>query len=91
MDRSSVIFCALAVVAAVALSVFGYQVAALSDDEVAAAKTPVAAEEMGVVDIGDGYGEMAVSELMDFYIQNPPVKATGAAQAAEPERRFGGC
>lgn len=90
MDRASLIFCIFSVIAAVAISIAGYGLAALSDDELAAAKTPQAAEDMGMVDIGDGFGEMAVSDLMDFYIENPPVKAN-AASSEPPARRFGGC
>ena len=90
MDRNSLIFCVLSVIAAIALSVAGYGVAALPDDVVAASKTPQAAEEMGMVDIGDGYGEVAVSDLLDHYLENPPVQ-DASAPAAPPERRFGGC
>ncbi len=90
MDRPSLIFCALSVVAAIVLSVIGYGIAALPDDVVAATKSPQPAEDMGLVDIGDGYGEVAVSDLLDFYLENPPVK-TETAVSAPPERRFGGC
>lgn len=90
MDRPSLIFCALSVIAAIVLSVIGYGFAALPDDVVAATRTPQPAAEMGMVDIGDGFGEVAVSDLLDFYIENPPVKSE-TASAEPPERRFGGC
>ncbi|MBB4302759.1 hypothetical protein GGD81_001795 [Rhodobium orientis] len=90
MDRASLIFCIGAVFAALVLSVVGFQFAAMPKDAVAAANTPVLAEEMGVVELGDGFGELPASDLMDYYLENPPVSDAGTSDAA-PERRFGGC
>ncbi|MCW2306651.1 hypothetical protein [Rhodobium gokarnense] len=90
MDRASLIFCVGALAAALVLSVVGFQFAAMPQDAVAAANTPVTAEEMGVVELGDGFGELAVTDLMDYYLENPPVSDAGASDTV-PERRFGGC
>ncbi|PLX37629.1 MAG: hypothetical protein C0606_04910 [Hyphomicrobiales bacterium] len=88
MDRNSLIFCVAAVIAALGLSAAGFSIAALPPDAVPS--RPVAAEDLGMVDVGDGFGEVPATELIGYYIDNPPVTAASTA-AEEPTRRFGGC
>jgi len=88
VDRDSLIFCvgSLAVSLLIAMVVFPF--VAMDGEIVTAAATPKPAYELGSVDVGKGFGELPVEELMSYYIENPPaVEAAGAA----PEIRFGGC
>jgi hypothetical protein len=90
MDRSSIIFCAgtLAVCLAIAWVAFPY--AALDRDTVAAWRTPQPAELLDDVDVGQGFGELPVIELMGYYVETPPAPVAAGATAA-PEIKFGGC
>ena len=49
------------------------------------------AEELGMVDVGDGFGEVPATDLIAYWLENPPVTEAAPAAAAVPERRFGGC
>ena len=43
-----------------------------------------------MVDVGQGFGELPVEELMLYYVENPPAAPEPGAVAA-PEIKFGGC
>jgi len=90
MDKTSLIFCigSLAVSLLVAMVAFPFM--AMDAETVNTAATPQPAYEMGTVDVGEGFGEILVEELMAYYIDNPPAAAEAGAAAA-PEIRFGGC
>lgn len=90
MDRESIIFCigSLAVCLGIAWVAFPY--AALDAETVAAARVAQPAEMLDTVDVGQGFGELPVIELMGYYVENPPAPAASGAAAA-PEIKFGGC
>lgn len=90
MDRSSIIFCSATLALALALAWVFFPLAALPEATVQAARTPQPAEAMGSVDLGDGFGSVAVSELMNYYIDNPPQPASPGTPTA-PAVHFGGC
>lgn len=90
MDRASLAFCVVALVASVAFSAAGYAVFALPGEVAAAARTPTPAERLGEIDLGAGFGKVSVLDLMGYYMENPPV-AAGASAAPAKARRFGGC
>lgn len=90
MDRASLSFCAASLAAALAVSWLAFPLAALDPETVARADTPQPAEMLDPVDVGEGFGELPVIELMGYYVENPPVVASGGAAPA-PEIRFGGC
>ncbi|GKY88430.1 hypothetical protein [Sinisalibacter aestuarii] len=89
MDRASIIFCVACVIVFVGVSWVAFPFAAMDPEEVALARTPQPAELLDMVDVGQGFGELPVIELMGYYVENPPVVAAGAAAA--PEIKFGGC
>lgn len=89
MDRASLAFCVLSLVAAVGVAVLAYPHAALSDEEMAAYVNPAQAENLPDVDLGE-FGTVPVSELMTYYLENPPAPATGAVGPVR-EVRFQGC
>ena len=90
MDRASWIFCTAALMASVAIAAIAYPFAAMPTDQYAMASEPQPAETLGLVDVGNGFGSVPVTELMDYYIANPPAKAS-AGPAAAPVIKFGGC
>ena len=90
MDRASVIFCIGALGLSVAITALAYPFAAIPADQLARAATPQSAEQLGLIDVGHGFGKVPVTALMDYYISNPPAK-TAAGPASAPQIRFGGC
>ncbi len=88
MDRASLIFCGGSLGACLLIAVVAYPYAALSSAKLDGAKSMVEAEELGVVDLGD-FGEVPVSDMVSYYIENPP--APVAAGAAPKKVRFEGC
>ncbi|SMH45633.1 hypothetical protein [Maritimibacter sp. HL-12] len=90
MDRSSFIFCAASVIVCLGLAWIAYPLAALDEETIAQANTAQPAELMPMIDVGGGFGELPATELMDYYIENPPAPPEAGAAAA-PEIKFGGC
>ena len=88
MDKSSLIFCvgSLAVSLLVAMVAFPYM--AMDAETIIAANKITPAYEMGSVNVGQGFGEVLVEDLMAYYVENPPA---AAAPGAAPKIRFGGC
>ena len=86
MDRSSAIFCSLSLIACLGLAALAYPAAAVSPDQAAVLKTPVSAEEMGDMDLGD-FGTVSVLELVEYYVENPPAPVAGGGH----KKRFQGC
>ena len=86
MDWKIWSFLAGSIVVTIGLAAIGFSWAAMP----AGATGPKPAEQMGSVEVGDGFGEVMVVELMDYWLTNPPV-VSQAATAPVPERRFGGC
>lgn len=88
MNRSSLIFCFAAVLGSIAVSAAAFPLAALSPAELAASKTPLEADEMGAVDLGD-FGTVSVLDLVGYYMENPP--AAEAPGTKKKKVRFQGC
>ena len=88
MNRSSLIFCVAAVLGSIAVSAAVFPLAALSLAELAQSKTPVEADEMGAVDLGD-FGTVSVLDLVGYYMENPP--APEAPGTRKKKVRFQGC
>ncbi|MEZ5767138.1 MAG: hypothetical protein R3D80_05270 [Paracoccaceae bacterium] len=90
MERSSWVFVASSLVVTFVVFWLAFPFAAMDRDVVARAATPQPAETLGLVDVGGGFGELPVEELMLYYVENPPAAAAPGAVAA-PEIKFGGC
>ena len=89
MDRASLIFCALSVVLALAISILGYPFAVVGADKFAQWRTPANAEALPDVNLGE-FGTVSVFELIEYYIENPPAQPVPGAGSAR-EVRFQGC
>lgn len=90
MERSSIIFCIATLAASLAVAWVAFPFAALDPETVETWRTPQPAELLDTVDVGQGFGELPVIELMGYYVENPPAPVTAGAAAA-PEIKFGGC
>jgi len=89
MNSRIVIFNVLSLVITLGLCVLLFQMTAMSDEAVQAAKVPLSAEEFEDVDLGEDYGPMSVIELMGYYMENPPQPPE--AGQVEQKQHFGGC
>ena len=88
MDRSSLLFCAASLALSILIAVIFYPMATLSRDELETSRQATPAEEMTDLNLGD-FGNVSVLELVDYYIENPPVVTSGVAPARKV--RFQGC
>lgn len=89
MDHASLIFCVMSLVASLVISAIAYPFAALSPDAMTAWRTPAEAESMEALDLGD-FGVVSPTELVDYYMENPPAPPAAGA-VSEREVRFQGC
>jgi len=88
MDRASLIFCGGSLAVCLLIAAVAFPFAARSKAEVELAKSLVDAEQLGQINLGD-FGDVAVSELVTYYMENPP--APVAAGTAPKKVRFEGC
>ncbi len=89
MDKASILFCMCALVGSLALAKVAYPLAAISTEQSTTSKSVVSAEELGFIDLGE-FGEISVSDMVSYYIDNPPPEPIAGA----PETgkiRFNGC
>ena len=87
-QKASLIFCCGAVGVCILIAVAAFPLAALSNAQMASANSVVPAEDLGIMDLGD-FGQVTVSDLVSYYMDNPPEPA--AAGAAPKKIRFEGC
>jgi hypothetical protein len=87
------LFCVATVLLFLLISVVGFHFAALSADTVEAATIPQPVEAFTrPIDLGAPYGKVPVSELMQYWITNPPRQSAKAGSATgAPVSNFGGC
>lgn len=90
MDRVSLMFCVGSLLVSLGVAWVAYPYAAMDAEAVARADVPQPAETLGLINVGEGFGDVSALELMGYYVENPPAKPEGGAAAA-PEIRFGGC
>lgn len=88
MDRSSLIFCAVSLLLSLLLAAALFPFTTLTEAQLQASGTVAEADQMGDVDLGD-FGRVSVQELVDYYVENPPLQAT--AEAPARPARFQGC
>ncbi len=89
MDRISLIFCAFSLIVALGLAALGYPYAALSVEKVMRTNESVDAEIIPDIDLGD-FGIVSVSDLLDYFIENPPVTSESAEESVR-KVRIQGC
>lgn len=90
MERGSWIFLVGSLIATILVCWVAFPFAALDREVIERAAVAQPAEALGTVDVGGGFGELPVEELMLYYVENPPAAPEPGAAAA-PEIKFGGC
>jgi hypothetical protein len=88
MDRSSIIFCIGSVLVCLGIVIFTLPAASVSRETLTNANTPMDAEKMLDIDLGD-FGKVTVLEMLDYYLENPPAKTT--VESKLKETHFQGC
>jgi hypothetical protein len=88
ISREIVVFNILSLVITLGLSALLFSYTAVSHEKRLAAKQPLPMEAFADVDLGPDYGEVSVSELMGYYLENPPVQESGTVAK---QQHFGGC
>ena len=88
MDRASMIFCTASLVVSLAISVAFIPAASISTERLERSRVASPAYEMDDVDLGE-FGRVPVQDLVDYYMDNPPVQAGG--EATSSKARFQGC
>lgn len=89
MNRLNLLFCIASLLVSLLLAIVVFPFAALPPERVAAVATPVAAEKIPSLDLG-AFGEVAIADLLAYYIENPPAPRTEGVVPARTEH-FGGC
>jgi hypothetical protein len=88
------LFCTGSLAVSLGLAAVIYPYAALDDATLEMARTPQPMEALPDVDLGPDFGLLPVTELMGYYIENPPPEPNAALKdgASAPQRQhFGGC
>jgi len=88
MDRSSILFCSVSLAVSILIAVLFFPMATLSWGELETSRQATPAEEMPDLELGE-FGNVSVLELVDYYIENPPVATSGDAPTRKV--RFQGC
>ena len=68
-----------------------YPFAVVDRETLAMTRTPQPMETLPDVDVGPDFGVLPVTELMGYYIENPPEAPKAGAPAAPERQHFGGC
>ena len=89
MDRASLIFCTLSLIITVSLISYFYPKAIVSSKKLTSWTEPVQANEIPDINIKD-FGKISIGELIDYYIENPPILSTHGDLPAR-DVRFRGC
>ena len=90
MNRASLLFCAAALAASLALCAAAFPFAALPEEVLRTQRQPVPAERLPDIDVGGGFGKVSVLDLVGYYLDNPPAPA-GSDVAVPAVKRFRGC
>lgn len=84
-----VMFCVLCLFVSAGAAMLLYPHATISQQKIKYANTPQAMENLPDVNLGSNLGEIPVTVLVGYYIQNPP--QAGNNETAKHEQQFGGC
>lgn len=90
MKKEVLAFWAVSLGIALGLCATLYPYAAVPAATLSRARTPLPVEAMADLDLGEAYGTVSVSDLVNYYLANPPASRSAAAQDEAPHG-FGGC
>ncbi|ODV04239.1 MULTISPECIES: hypothetical protein [unclassified Thiobacillus] len=90
MKKDILVFWTAALGTTLGLCAILFPYAAVPAATLSKAQTPQPMENMADLDLGKDYGTVSVTDLVGYYLENPPAPKSAAAQAEAPHR-FGGC
>ncbi len=82
------LFCAACLLLGLGGSALLFPYAAMPAAKLQYAHTPQPMESLPDIDLGSGFGQVPVTELVGYYIENPPKPSGGTARHVQ---QFGGC
>jgi hypothetical protein len=88
------LFCTGSLAVSLGLAAVIYPYAVVDRETLEMARTPQPMETLPDVDVGPDFGLLPVTELMGYYIENPPPapnKTSKDGASAPRQRHFGGC
>jgi len=88
MDRTSLLFCAVSLAVSILIAILFFPMATLTRGELETSRQAAPAEVMADLELGD-FGSVSVLELVEYYLENPPVETSGDAPPRKV--RFQGC
>ena len=90
LSRKIITFNALSLVGAFALGAALFPYSAIPPEKSKARAQAQPVEEFTSISLGPEYGEVAVADLMTYYVENPPSNETNETQFPQ-KQHFGGC
>jgi len=92
MWKINLLFCVGAVTLSVLAAAVAIPYASLPAAKLTLSRSVVAAEDLGSVDLGE-FGQVSVSELAAYYMENPPLQQSSVSSTPVKERKvhFEGC
>jgi len=83
------LFCGCSLLLSAATAMLLYPQATISQKKLEYARTAQPMENLPDINLGADFGEMPVTVLVGYYIENPPQPSGGST--ARHEQQFGGC
>lgn len=90
MKKEILMFWAAALGTTLGLCAILFPYAAVPATTLSRAQSPQPMEAMADLDLGKDYGTVSVTDLVDYYIANPPAPKSAVLQNEAPHG-FGGC
>mgnify|MGYP000002680479 CR=1 FL=1 len=84
------IFCGSSLLLSLVVAILLYPHAQLSQKTLAFSQTPQAMEDIPDIDLGKNFGPVSVTDLVGYYIDNPP-QPVAVGAGVRHEEQFGGC
>ena len=82
------LYCSVCLLVSLGAAALLFPYAAMPKEKLAFAHSPQPMEALPDIDLGDGFGQVSVTELVGYYIENPPQPTGGTAKHVD---QFGGC
>ena len=88
-NKQMLLFCGISLVLTLGIATLLFPHAVMSDEQHASLATAQPATSLGKINLGGFFGNVAVADLVDYYVSNPP-NVSLVPVSVETER-FGGC
>lgn len=89
--RQMLMFCAGSLALSLGAAAVLFPFASVSRETLQASRSAQPVETLGEVDLGPDFGTVPVTELVGYYIENPPAAPEPGVAAAPKRQQFGGC